>query len=223
MKALLARPPDGTQSSWDRLKIEPKQATTQNTRDFLEHLEWLRGHAIQPDVFTGIPDVKVKQFGAEARSLDLGSIHDCADAKRLTLTAALVLVQTGRALDDAADIFVRLVQKLHNHAYDALLQHQADHVERRDSLVATLHGVTLAYRSEGTAEERLNAIGAVLEPDADRILAQCEAHEATSGRNYLPFLTRFTRINAPFYFDSWTGSSWCRHHPTRVRPIASQQ
>jgi len=190
LKALLARPPDGTQSSWDRLKIEPKQATTQNTRDFLEHLEWLRGHAVQPDVFAGIPDVKVKQFAAEARSLDLGSIHDCAEAKRLTLTAALVLVQTARALDDAADMFVRLVQKLHNHAYDALLQHQADHVERTDSLVATLHGVTLAYRSEGTAEERLNAIGAVLEPDADRILAQCEAHEATSGRNYLPFLAR---------------------------------
>ena len=83
------------------------------------------------------------------------------------------------------------LQKLHNHAYDALLQHQADHVERTDSLVATLHGVTLAYRSEGTVEERLNAIGAVLEPDADRILAQCEAHEATSGRNHLPFLTRF--------------------------------
>ena len=109
----------------------------------------------------------------------------------MTLTAALVVVQTARALDDVADMFIRLVQKLHNHAYDALLQHQADHVERTDSLVATLHGVTLAYRSEGTAEERLNAIGAVLQPDADRILAQCEAHEATSGRNYLPFLTRF--------------------------------
>jgi TnpA family transposase len=191
LNTLLVRPPEGTQSSWDRLKTEPKQATTQHTRDFLEHLEWLRGYSVQPDVFVGIPDVKVKQFAAEARSLDLGSIHDCAEAKRLTLTAALVRVQTARAFDDAADMFVRLVQKLHNHAYDALLQHQADHVERTDSLVATLHGVTLAYRSEGTAEERLNAIGAVLEPDGERILAQCEAHEATSGRNYLPFLARF--------------------------------
>ena len=32
----------GNQSSWDQLKNEPKQATTQHTRDFLEHLEWLR-------------------------------------------------------------------------------------------------------------------------------------------------------------------------------------
>jgi TnpA family transposase len=191
LTALLARPAEGAQSSWDRLKDEPKQATTQHTRDFLDHLEWLRQQTLPAEVFADIPDIKVKQFAAEARSLDLGSIHDCADPKRLTLTAALVVVQTARALDDVADMFIRLVQKLHNHAYDALLQHQADHVERTDSLVATLHGVTLAYRSEGTAEERLNAIGAVLEPDADRILAQCEAHEATSGRNYLPFLTCF--------------------------------
>jgi hypothetical protein len=175
----------------DRLKTEPKQATAQNTRDFLDQLEWLREHAVSADIFAEVPDVKVKQFAAEARSLDLESIHDCAEPNRLTLTAALVVVQIARALDDAADMFVRLVQRLHNHAYDALLQHQADHVERTDSLVATLRDVTLAYRTEGTAEERLNAIGAVLEPDADRILTQRETHEATSGRNYLPFLTRF--------------------------------
>jgi hypothetical protein len=83
------------------------------------------------------------------------------------------------------------VQRLHNQAYDALLSHQAEHVERTDRLVATLHGVTLAYRTEGSAEQRLSAIGAWIEPDADRILEQCEAHEATAGRNYLPFLGRF--------------------------------
>jgi Domain of unknown function (DUF4158) len=122
LKALLARPAEGTQSSWDRLKNEPKQATTQRTRDFLEHLEWLRKYALPATVFTDIPDIKVKQFAAEARSLDLSSILDCTDAKRLTLTAALVFVQIARALDDVADMFVRLVQKLHNHAYGALIE-----------------------------------------------------------------------------------------------------
>jgi hypothetical protein len=71
------------------------------------------------------------------------------------------------------------------------LEYQAKHVERTDSLVATLHGVTLAYRTEGSAEQRLSAIGEFIEPDSDRILEQCEAHGATAGRNYLPFLTRF--------------------------------
>jgi hypothetical protein len=147
LSSLLNRPTEDTQSAWDRLKQEPKQATTQNTRDFLEHLDWLRDYALPSAAFARVPDVKVKQFAAEARSLDLSSIHDCSEAKRLTLTAALVVVQIARALDDVADMFVRLVQKVHTHAKDALLQPQADHVDRTDSLVATLHGVTLAYRS----------------------------------------------------------------------------
>lgn len=157
---LLNRPTEDTQSTWDRLKQEPKQATTQNTRDFLEHLDWLREYALPSVAFAGIPDVKVKQFAAEARSLDLSSIHDCAEAKRLTLTAALVVVQTARALDDVADMFVRLVQKIHTHAKEALLQHQADHVERTDSLVATLHGVTLHI----AARERLTNVSAPSAP-----------------------------------------------------------
>ncbi len=191
LERLLTRVGDEATSLWYRLKSEPKQPTAQNNRDFLEHLDWLREQAIAADLFAGIPDIKVKQFAAEARSLDVASMNDLKESKRFTLAAALVLAQTARALDDVADMFVRLMQRLHNRASEALLQHQAEHVERTDHLVATLQDVTLAYQSEGTAEERLAAIGVFLEPEADRILEQCEAHQATAGRNYLPFLTRF--------------------------------
>jgi hypothetical protein len=76
-------------------------------------------------------------------------------------------------------------------------------VERTDHLVATLHDVTLAYQSEGTAEERLSATGVFLEPEAERILEECEAHQATAGRNYLPFLSASTRINERPFSASW--------------------
>ena len=188
---LLTRVEDETKSPWHRLKGEPKQPTAQNNREFLEHLAWLKDQAILPVIFRDIPDVKLKQFAAEARSLDVASMNDLTETKRLTLAAALVFTQTGRVLDDCADMFVRLVQRLHNQARKALLESQDEHVERTDSLVATLHGVTMAYRTEGSAEQRLSAIGEFIEPDADQILEQCEAHQATAGRNYLPFLTRF--------------------------------
>jgi len=151
----------------------------------------LKEQAIGSVIFRDIPDVKLKQFAAEARSLDVASMNDLTETKRLTLAATLVFAQTGRALDDVADMYVRLVQRLHNQARNALLKYQAEHVERTDSLVATLNGVTLAYRTEGTAEQRLSAIGELIEPDADRILEECEAHQATAGRNYLPFLARY--------------------------------
>ncbi len=191
LETLLTRVGEEATSPWYRLKSEPKQPTAQNNRDFLEHLDWLREQAIAADLFAGIPDIKVKQFAAEARSLDVASMNDLREPKRLTLAAALVLAQTARALDDVADMFVRLVQRLHNQAFVALQKHQDEHVERTDHLVATLHDVTLAYQSEGTAEERLSAIGLVLEPETERILEECEAHQATAGRKHLPFLTRF--------------------------------
>jgi hypothetical protein len=95
---------------------QPTQATTQNTRDFMEHLEWLRQQTLPAEVFVDIPDIKVQQFAAEARSLDLGSIHECADPKRVTLTAALMVVQPARALDDVADMFIRLAGGLEAYA-----------------------------------------------------------------------------------------------------------
>jgi len=191
LSILLTRVDDETKSPWHRLKLEPKQPTAQNNREFLGHLAWLKEQAIAPGIFRDIPDVKLKQLAAEARSLDVASMNDLTETKRLTLAAALVCEQTGHALDDNADMYVRLVQRLHNQARTALLEYQAENVDRTDGLVATLHGVTLAYRSEGSAEQRLSAIGELIEPDADGILEQCEAHQATAGRNYLPFLARF--------------------------------
>ncbi len=149
LRMLITRSPGEVRSSWDRLKTEPKRPTAQHTADFLDHLKWLREHSVSAEVFNGVPDAKIKQFAAEARSLDLSSIFDCVERKRLTLVAALIVVQIGRALDDAADMFIRLVQKVHNHARDALLKDQVDHVERTDVLVSTLRHVTLAYLGEG--------------------------------------------------------------------------
>lgn len=85
LRALLTRVPQGQQSLWDRLKNEPKRPTAQHTRDFLDHLTRLRGLAIAADVCDGIPDVKVKQFAAEARSLDVASMHVCLLAEHCCL------------------------------------------------------------------------------------------------------------------------------------------
>jgi hypothetical protein len=42
LEALLTRAEDETKSPWNLLKNEPKQPTSQNNKDFLQHLEWLR-------------------------------------------------------------------------------------------------------------------------------------------------------------------------------------
>lgn len=53
-------------------------------------------------------------------------MRDFAEPKRLTLAAALVFAQVGRAFDDVADMYIRLVQKIHSRAKEALNQHHID-------------------------------------------------------------------------------------------------
>jgi hypothetical protein len=69
----------------------------------------------------------------------------------------------------------------------------------------------VAYRKrrhcDGTAEQRLAAIGAVLEPEADRILEQCEAHQATANRNYYRSSRKPIHISDPHFFNSWRALS----------------
>src|ERR1700757_3984782 len=113
------------------------------------------------------------------------------ERKRLTLAGALILKQVARALDDVADMFIRQVKKMHHKAEEALMQYQMAHAGRTDALIAVLRDITLAYKAEGSREERLALIETLLEKDADQILAQCIAHEAVAGSNHLSFLALF--------------------------------
>ena len=96
-----------------------------------------------------------------------------------------------RALDDVTDMFIRQVNKMHHKAEEALMQYQVAHADRTDALIAVLREITLAYKAEGSREERLALIETLLEKDADQILAQCMAHETVAGSNHLSFLHLF--------------------------------
>jgi hypothetical protein len=170
---------------------EPKRSTVPQFKDFLDHLHWLQQQNVAASAFAEIPEAKIRQFAAEARSLDLTSLNDMPERKRLTLGGALILKQVARALDDVADMFIRQVRKMHHKAEEALIEYQMAHADRTDALIAKLREITLAYKAEGSREERLALIETLLEKDADRILAQCIAHEAVAGNNHLSFLPLF--------------------------------
>ena len=146
---------------------------------------------VAASAFAEIPEAKIRQFAAEARSLDLTSLNDMPERKRLTLAGALILKQVARALDDVTDMFIRQVNKMHHKAEEALMQYQVAHADQTDALIAVLREITLAYKAEASREERLALIETLLEKDADQILAQCMAHEAVAGSNHLSFLPLF--------------------------------
>lgn len=191
LAALTDRSGKNAKTAWDSLKREPNRPTVRHVQDFIKHLQGLLEHDLRSEAFTGIPDIKVSQFAAEARSLDAASMRDFSESKRLTLAAALVLVQVGRAFDDVTDMFIRLVQRMHSRAREALDQHRLAKIAETDALVATLQQVSVAYKMEGCDTSRLNAIGEVIGGQVDSIIDRCEKHALLAGNNYLPLLPKF--------------------------------
>jgi hypothetical protein len=165
-------------------------------RAFLHHLQWLRAQSAGTDVFADIPDVKVRQFSAEARALNAAAMQALQPTKRLTLAAALVQRQVARALDDVAEMFIRRVQRMHAKAKDALQRYQAEDAHNIDALIALLRETVLACHGDGTRDERFAAVEALLHPNAEEIVARCEAHAAMAGHNHSLFSLGFIRTSA---------------------------
>ncbi len=161
-------------------------------REHLAHLAWLREQAMANEVFAGIPDRKLRHFAAEARALNAAALSHVTASKRAALMATLLRSQVARALDDVAEMFVRLTTRMHNRAREALDEHRARQAAEMDTLVALLRQTVLACQDqEAKPDARLSAVEDLLLPDADAILAKCEAHAAFVGNNYLPLLARF--------------------------------
>jgi hypothetical protein len=120
---------------------------------------------------------------------------------RATLAAALIHKQVARSLDGVAEMFIRQVRKLHNKARAELQRYQAEHAERADALVALLRSIALAYQTEGTREERFTAIEAILGPDANVTLENCDAHVAAAANNHFAFLLTFYRSQRAALFQ----------------------
>ncbi len=174
-------------SAWQMLKREPKRPTNKETRTYIQHirrLQYLVEQLPKPDV----PVPKLKQFRHLARALNATEMAELKPQKRYALAVIFIRAQHAQSLDDAADLFIRLMQNLENNARQKLLSFQQERVQKTDMLVGQLKDILGAYQLEGTDTQRVDAIGTTLVADVDELLNECEEHLAYAGRNHLPFL-----------------------------------
>jgi head-tail adaptor len=166
-------------SSWDHLKSEPGQPTVKRIQAFLVHLDWLRKQVTSTNPLAGMPAVKLQRFAAEAWVLNVARMKELTEEKRFALAAALLFRQLARAYDDAADMLIRQVQRVHYKAKELMKLRQASHLQQSAELVSTLHNVTIAYQQDGTAEQRLQNI-------SERFLGQIPLGCWSAAKNMRP-------------------------------------
>jgi TnpA family transposase len=190
---LFQRLPDGRRTGWDLIKSEPRQPTVKEIKRFVAHMNWLRGQAGDSDPLEGIPAVKVNRFAAEGRALNAARMRELTENKRHAVAAALLFRQRTTAFDDGAQMLIRQMGKIEHSADVALQAAQAQSADGATELVKTLRDVTLAYRAEGTGEDRLLAIGSSLGPDTDALLQRCDEHVALNTGNFVQLMPEFFR------------------------------
>ena len=76
-------------------------------------------------------------------------------AKRLTLAVTLIRVRTAQALDDLAEMFIRLMHKFHHKAKEALDEYRDQHQEQTDALVSLLSQIVSSWQSSETPDSAL--------------------------------------------------------------------
>ncbi|WP_313035973.1 Tn3 family transposase [Stenotrophomonas acidaminiphila] len=184
---LLTSPAGDAYSGWQALKREPKRPTNKEVRFYLQHIRRLQ-HLAEQLPAIDVPVPKLKQYRAMARAMDASELAELKPAKRYALATIFIRAQYAKTLDDAADLFIRLMQKLENIAQQKLVAYQLEHTKRADVLIGQLKDILQAYQVEGSDTQRVDAIGNVLITDVSVLLAECEEHMAYAGKNYLPFL-----------------------------------
>ncbi|WP_125077094.1 Tn3 family transposase [Pseudoxanthomonas sp. SGT-18] len=197
----LFQSPEGASfTGWNALKREPKRPTNKEVRFYLQHIRRLQ-HLAEQLPAVEIPVPKLKQFRAMARALDASELAELTPTKRYALATIFIRSQYAKTLDDAADLFIRLIQNLENTAQQKLLAYQIEHTKRADTLIGQLKDVLQAYQLEGTDTQRVDAIGDSLIAEVSTLLAECEEHMAYAGRNYLPFLLQPYSIVRPLLLN----------------------
>ena len=174
-------------SPWQMLKREPKRPTNKETRTYIQHIRRLQ-HLVEQLPKPQVPVPKLKQFRHLARALNAAEMAELKPKKRYALAVIFIRAQHAQSLDDAADLFIRLMQNLENNARQKLLSFQQERVQKTDMLVGQLKDILGAYQLEGTDTQRVDAIGTTLVADVNELLNECEQHLAYAGRNHLPFL-----------------------------------
>jgi len=183
----LVEPQTGT-SDWARLKEDPGSPTLTHLQELIAHTNWLRQHLIGARFGGFVPQAKLRQFAAEAKSLDVTSMTRVPVPKHYAIAAALLQRQVARSLDDLAEMLVKRVRSLHNDAKARLEQFHLKQQGNTEKLIGLFRRVLVAYQTPGSVQERFHAMSGTLGDQVDELINECDSLAAFADENYLPFM-----------------------------------
>jgi len=173
-------------SGWNGLKREPKKPTTVEIRSYLAHIERFK-KLVEQLPAAPLPPLKIEFFRDQARASDAQEMSKFPTPKRYALAVIFIRHQYARVLDDAADLFMRMMSKIRAKAEQARLAYQLAHKERTDTLIKQLDSVLEAYDQRAAATKRIADIQDSLTMNIEVLRAWCKEHLSHAGPEFQPY------------------------------------
>ena len=172
---------------WNALKSEPKRPTPRNIHAYINYLEWLTSLQTLLPTDLGLPPVKHQQFIDEAKAMDYAELIKLKLQKRFAMVIILIRHQYAQTLDNAADIFIKLLKKMDRGAQKLLEKYLLDHQKRTEHLISVLSGAVKVYIDN---PKSVTAYDPILGKNSEQLLQMCDHYMAYAGNNYLPFMVQ---------------------------------
>lgn len=180
------------------MKEEPGKPSHKNLKEIILHYHKLKAFEINQTILSSIPNIKIKHFAEEAKTLNAAQMKKLESYKRYTLAVCFLKQNISNILDDLGEMFIKLVKSSQNKAKEKLNEYK---LANSKDLILTLRNFSTAYKSPGTSEERLGAIETILENNnIGEIIEKCDNHNAYSGNNYYHFSWNALRGNRSLLF-----------------------
>ena len=112
-------------TSFQEIEESPKEPSLTHLEAVLDHLAWLESLGDVHSPLSGIPPALLQHFATEAKALHAGELREVQAPKRYTLLLCLIHRMRVRTRDDAAEMFVKRMDKIHRQARERLLEIQA--------------------------------------------------------------------------------------------------
>ncbi|MDF5375974.1 Tn3 family transposase [Vibrio parahaemolyticus] len=199
----LLSPNGQTYSAWHILKREPKRPGNKEVRSYLQHVHWLQDLGDEMPTVK-LPIVKHRQLALEARALNATEMADLKPNKRYALAVILIRSQHSKALDDVAELLIRMIRSMESHAQTALQQYLLDHQKHIDRLIETFKDVLTAYEQKSSQQQRLASIEEIIGENSGALIDRCNEHMAYAGNNYYPFMLAPYRQKRALLFNCLT-------------------
>ncbi|MDA7742535.1 Tn3 family transposase [Francisellaceae bacterium] len=104
---------DGSHTLFNELKDQPQRPSIKKFSAFLRHYEWLISLGESWEILSGIAQVKIEQFAAEAKNLSADELKKMNEPRRYTYVASLIYKSQSKAKDALTSMLCRLVSSAH--------------------------------------------------------------------------------------------------------------